>query len=220
MQFLIRPFVRRMFVDQGSLLRRWRAARMRECLRLASPPSGARIVDLGGSEFIWSLVDHDFHVTFVNLPGRARPPSDPARYARIEHDACDLRGILEDGSFDLAFSNSTIEHVGDEARQAAFAREVRRLAPAYWVQTPSDRFPIEIHTGVPFFFKLPEARRRRMIERWRPRYPDLSAMLDGTRVLGRGRMRELFPDGLIHVERKLGLEKSYSFYKPWRRGRA
>jgi len=54
-------------------------------------------------------------------------------------------------SFDAVYSNSTIEHVGDESRQALFAAAVRRLAPAYWVQTPSSHFPIEIHTGVSLY---------------------------------------------------------------------
>jgi len=214
MQILARKLTARLFKDEKSLVFRWRQSRMREFIRLMNIPSRARIVDLGGSEMIWKLVDHDFHVTFVNLPGFNPPVSDPARFARIEHDACALRGLLEDGSFDVAFSNSTIEHVGGEPRQAEFAREIHRLAPAYWVQTPSDRFPIEIHTGVPFYFKLSEARRRKMIDKWRKTLPAWTDMIEETRVLSRRRMQELFPEGRVFIERKMGLEKSYAFYRP------
>jgi hypothetical protein len=106
-----------------------------------------------------------------------------------------------------------IEHVGDEERQAAFAREVRRVGRAYWVQTPSDRFPLEAHTGVPFYWSLSEASRTRLIARWRRQTPDWAYAIEHTRVLDVGRMRALFPDGELFVERKFGLKKSYTLYR-------
>src|SRR5688572_9863699 len=123
----------------GSPRRHARAVRMRHLLRLLRPPPGARVVDLGGHEALWRMVPHDFHVTLVNLPGGGPPVWDTARYRLVEADACDLRDLFADNSFDIAFSNSTIEHVGGPPRQALFAAEVRRLAPAYWVQTPGER---------------------------------------------------------------------------------
>jgi hypothetical protein len=214
MQILVRKLSGHLFRHEKSLVYRWRSSRMRAFLRLMNIPSGARIVDLGGSEMVWKLIEHDFHVTLVNLPGFNPEITDPSRYTRIEHDACDVRGILEDNSFDVVFSNSTIEHVGDESRQADFAREARRLAPAYWIQTPSDKFPIEIHTGVPFYFKLSEKRRRKLLDKWHRTLPVWADMIEATRVLSRGRMQELFPDGQVYIERKFGLEKSYTFYRP------
>ncbi|MGP0065789.1 MAG: class I SAM-dependent methyltransferase [Isosphaeraceae bacterium] len=177
-------------------------------------PSKARIIDLGGSEFVWKLVDHDYHVTLVNLPGFNPAPSDPDRFTTVSADACHLRDLFDDMSYDAVYSNSTIEHVGDESRQSLFAEEVRRLAPAYWVQTPSTRFPLEIHTGVPFYWSLPEKMRQRMLQRWHRRMPAWTEMIMETRVLSRKRMESLFPDAEVYIERKLGLEKSYSFYRP------
>lgn len=104
---------------------------MLQMVRLLGLPPGARIVDLGGSEYVWKLFDHNYHVTLVNLPGFNPPVSDPNRFDHVEADACDLQGTFSDNSFDAVFSNSTIEHVGDEARQEAFAAEARHLAPAY-----------------------------------------------------------------------------------------
>jgi hypothetical protein len=182
-------------------------------VRLQIPPR-ARIVDLGGSEFNWKLIDHDYHVTLVNLPGFNPPPSDPDRFTRIEADACNLKDVFEDMSFDAAFSNSTIEHVGDESRQELLAGEIQRLAPAWWVQTPSSRFPIEIHTGVPFYWSLPEGMRERLLLRWSKSLPGWSNMIRETRVLSRRRMETLFPGAQVYIERKFGLEKSYSFYRP------
>jgi len=197
---------------------RFRARRMRRMVELLRLPAGARVVDLGGTEDVWRLIDHDFRVTIVNLPGTNPAVSDPGRFARVEADCCDLASHFPDGRFDLAFSNATIEHVGDEARQARFAAEVRRLSQAYWVETPSSRCPIECHTGIPFYWSLPRAWREAILDRWARRYPAWVDFLRATRVLSRGRMEALFPGSRVHVERGLGLEKSYSFYRGQREG--
>jgi hypothetical protein len=185
--------------------------------RVALRP-GARVLDLGGSPEIWRLFDHRCDVTLVNLPGGMEKLAGAEPERRDDHavvwaDACDLRDVFDDGAFDVVFSNSVIEHVGDAARRRAFAREVRRLAPAYWVQTPSPRFPIEPHTGVPYFFRLPEAARERLLARWRDSLPLYAEMVEGTTVVARDEMQALFPDAQVFSERVLGFEKSYSFYR-------
>jgi hypothetical protein len=195
----------------------WRRKRMASMLELVGLPSNARIVDLGGTHEIWRGFERDFQVTLINLPASDGPAAvrHPG-FTYIEHDACDLTDVLADQSFDFVFSNSTIEHVGDEPRQEQFAREVRRLARAYWVQTPSDRFPLEVHTWVPYYWKLPQSARDRLMRRWQRIMPTWSEMVQGTRVLTRQRMQDLFPDAKCYVERLLGLEKSYAFYRPYR----
>jgi len=201
--------------QRDGFVRRWRSQRMQQMLQRLGLPAKARVIDLGGTEYLWSLFDHDFHVTLVNLPGARVTASDPARFALLEGDACDLGAQVADGGFDLAFSNSVIEHVGDEARQAAFAREARRVGRAYWVQTPSPAFPIEAHTGVPWYFRLPPSVQARLLARWRERAPDWAWAVEHTTVIPLARMRALFPDGHVFVERKLGFEKSYALYRPY-----
>ena len=194
----------------------WRRRRMRDMLDRVRPPAGARVVDLGGTEENWALIDHDFHVTLVNLPDPGLgTPTDPDRYTKMDGDATDLRETFPDDSFDLVFSNSTIEHVGDEAKQERFAAEVRRLAPAYWVQTPSRSSLIEPHTGIPLYWDLPRAAREAILANWDRQFPGWVVMLRETRVLTRKRMEDLFPGAEVYVERVLGLEKSYSTYKPY-----
>ena len=61
---------------------------------------------------------------------------------------------FEDGAFDLAYSNSVIEHLAP-ARREAFAREIRRVARGWWVQTPAYGFPIEPHSLLPGAHWLP-----------------------------------------------------------------
>jgi hypothetical protein len=193
---------------------------MREMVRRVGVPPRARVVDLGGTPQVWESFEHDFDVTLVNLPPRSRAPTppEPGTKMRIVHaDACDLARVFEDQRFDLAFSNSVIEHVGGVERRRAFAAEARRLGRAYWVQTPSNRFPIEAHTGVPFYFSLPEPMRASLHRRWRAELPEWYEMIAATDVVERAEMARLFPDADVYQERLLGLEKSYSFYRPYDR---
>ncbi len=207
------------FVDWGlkrdGVIGRGRARRMAAFLEKVKPPAKARIIDFGGTESLWKLFDHDFHITLVNLTDNHLKMSeaDTRRFSFVKGDACDLSGQYPDGAFDIVFSNSCIEHVGDDAHQAAFAREVRRLAPAYWVQTPSSRCPLEAHTLVPFYWKLPGFARRILLNRWKRKHPHLWELIASTRMLKRKRMIELFPDAQVFVERRMGLEKSYACYR-------
>lgn len=200
----------------GTPVSRFRGERMRDMVRLLQLPPGARIIDLGGSEYNWRLIDHDYHITMVNLPGFNPPVSaNPEIYESIEADATDLMDRFGDNSFDAVFSNSVIEHVGPEAKQADFAREARRLAPAYWVQTPSLHFPIEAHNGLLYFWRRSQASRDRIYDRWSKKYPAWVEMLRETRVLSEARMKELFPDGQLYKEHRFGFEKSLTMYRPY-----
>ena len=177
---------------------------------------GMRGVDLGGTTELWKLPGGDFHVTLVNLrpDAGAEMPSESSRFTYVCADACELGNVLGDWAFDLVFSNATIEHVGDETCQEAFAQEVRRLAPAYWVQTPSDRFPIESHCLIPFYWSFPQCVRDRLTTHWSRTMPEWSEFMRNTRILSRQRMSQLFPGSKCYVERYIGLEKSYAFYVP------
>ncbi|MCZ8333375.1 MAG: class I SAM-dependent methyltransferase [Rhodobacteraceae bacterium] len=126
----------------------------------------------------------------------------------MEGDACDL-SRFGDLSFDIAFSNSVIEHVGGPEKRSALAQEARRLAPRYWVQTPSVWFPIEAHTYLPFWWFYPPFLKRAFIKRWRRDLPEWCEMIEGTTVLPFAELRALFPEATILTERLIGLPKSY-----------
>ena len=59
------------------------------------------------------------------------------------------------GAFDIAFSNSVIEHVGSFEEQTRFAEQLRRVATGVWVQTPARGFPLETHLLMPLIHYLP-----------------------------------------------------------------
>ncbi|MEO1137300.1 MAG: class I SAM-dependent methyltransferase, partial [Pseudomonadota bacterium] len=110
---------------------------------------GMRVLDLGGQPQIWNFVKTPLDIVILNLPGVAAPPpiESAHQFEYVEGDGCSVENY-GDKAFALVFSNSVIEHVGDKARQRAFASEIRRLSNKYWVQTPSIWFPIEAHTGM------------------------------------------------------------------------
>jgi len=192
---------------------RWfRSRRMQAFLNHMQPFPGARIIDLGGTDYLWRLFDNDFDITLVNLPGTSKAGDSDMH--TVYADACDLRNVFSDMSFDITFSNSVIEHVGGLDRQQLFAQEVVRLAPSYWIQTPSPCFPIEAHTGVLFYWQRTTEARNRMIERWSKKLPAWTEMVKGTTALTTKRMEELFPNSSIYYERILGFTKSITMYRP------
>jgi hypothetical protein len=197
-----------------------RRRRMENFMRMLDIKPGTRVLDLGGSTSIWENVPVPLDITILNLPG-AIPSSELDsfdagtgihKFHYIEGDACNVQ-CFPDRSFDLTFSNSVIEHVGPQEKQEAFAREAVRLGKSYWVQTPSAWFPIEAHTGMPFYWFYPEQVRAWLLRRSLKKLPAWwTEYIAETRVLSRRTMVELFPNARVHVEFFLGLPKSYIAY--------
>ncbi len=122
----------------------------------------------------------------------------------VQADGTDLP--FADGEFDVAFSNSVIEHVPPEL-QPAFASEIRRVSKRYFVQTPNRHFPIEPHYQLPLFQFVPKRVQRELNRRftlgWRAK-----GGWEEINLLTTADMRRLFPDAEIHHERIVGLAKS------------
>ncbi len=175
-----------------------------------------RILDVGGESRYWDgmadlLGDRAVQVTMVNLAPSAI--QDP----RFRYESGDARDLSRwpDDSFDIVHSNSVIEHVGTWPDMKDMAREVRRLAPCYYVQTPYFWFPMEPHSSTLFFHWLPEPVRLRLVLRkkrghW-TRAQDVEtgmALVHSAFLLDRRMMGALFPDAEIRCERVGGLIKS------------
>lgn len=203
--------------DARSLSNRLRARRFARFERLVAPlPRPLRIIDLGGTPSFWQQrgwADRgDVEITTVNL----EPMDAGGRALRtVVGDVTDL-DTLPDGAYDVAFSNSVIEHLHTFENQQRMAATIRRLAPACWVQTPNYWFPIEPHFHVPGWQWMPHAMRRRLIQRtrcgWRGPCPDpreADDVVREVRLLRRRELRRLFPDATIEPERFGGLTKSW-----------
>ncbi|MGA0605224.1 class I SAM-dependent methyltransferase [Phenylobacterium sp. VNQ135] len=198
--------------------RKRRAGRLLDLIaEIVAARGRCRIIDLGGEVRYWQAFDQaklrlpGVSILCVNL--QAQVSEDPFIDV-LQGDACRLPQF-EDGAFDLAHSNSVIEHVGEWSNMEAFAGELRRLAPFYYVQTPYFWFPIEPHFLAPIFHWLPEPMRiRAMLRRGHGHHPRETtvagavAAVRSARLLDKTAFRSLFPDADHEDERVLGLVKS------------
>jgi SAM-dependent methyltransferase len=60
-----------------------------------------------------------------------------------------------DYSFDIAYSNAVLEHVGDRMQREALIREALRVAKSVFFIVPNRWFPVEHHTAIPFLHFSP-----------------------------------------------------------------
>src|SRR5215471_15708696 len=116
---------------------RFRRRRMERFLRTFHITPETTILDIGGTPDCWELIAERPRVTLLNTPRAKEDLRGAASWVAGDGRALPFR----DRSFDIVFSNSVIEHVGDAASQTRFAAEVARVGRAYWVQTPNRRFP-------------------------------------------------------------------------------
>jgi len=113
----------------------------------------SRILDVGCGRIGLRRHEPDHDITGVDVMQR---PDYPGPF--VCADA--TQGLpFADGEFDLAYCSSVIEHIPRELR-AAFARELRRVARGWYVQTPAFSFPVEPHALLPAAHWLPPALRR------------------------------------------------------------
>jgi hypothetical protein len=183
---------------------------MKEFSSMFAPNSATRIIDIGGTEYNWTLIPEEPAVTMINILG---DPWEKGRFRMENGDGCALR--FKDASFDIAYSNSVIEHLGSWENQQRFAAEVSRIAPRYYVQTPCRWFFVEPHFITPFIHFLPKTVARRLVRNFtvyglitRPNQEFVDQFLAEIRLLTVTEMKRLFPDAVILRERFLGMTKS------------
>ena len=193
--------------------RRRRLALLRELL--ANVEGHATVLDVGGTPSFWEMhaIPDEIrpNVTVLNLMPL---PNSAPWISTVVGDALDLHAFA-DGSFDVVFSNSVIEHVGDLDDQRQMAAEIRRVGRAFMVQTPNRFFPLEPHFLVPAFQFMPMRLRVELLLRfnlgWHKRAPsraEAEADIRSIRLMTGNELRECFPDAEIHHERLLGISKS------------
>jgi hypothetical protein len=200
--------------NPGSLSSRLRRQRFAALSRTFPDLAEMRVVDLGGRPSMWDqLPVRPRHVVCVNLE-RHDPIGD---WVTTETgDVCDPDVVGRLGTFDLVYSNSTIEHVGGHARRVQFADAVRSLAPRYWVQTPNRYFPIEPHAVFPGFQFLPARLKIAVAAHW-PLSPlgthgELAEEVLEIELVSLTELRFYFPGASIWKERVAGLTKSLTAY--------
>lgn len=188
----------------------FRGSRMRRFASQFALAKDMRIIDVGGRKCNWTLIEAEPDVTLANIECKNL---EDGRFHYVKIDGGSLP--YGDNAFDICYSNSVIEHVGDAAARQRFAAEVRRIAPRYYVQTPNKGFFFDPHTVGAFIHWLPKSWQRKLI-RWftpwglidRPSQEKIDALVAEIDLLTVREMRELFPDATILKERFFGLTKS------------
>lgn len=179
------------------------------------------ILDIGGRARYWEQIgipflrERNVSVTILNLHRSEFADRDLADIFTFQ--VGDARSLTyPDGHFDLAHSNSVIEHVGGWPDMQEFARETRRIAKSYYVQTPYFWFPIDPHFyAMPMFHWLPRVARALVLRAvplatsGRARtYKGAVQAVNSSRLLNIAQFRILFPDAEIEAERFARLPKS------------
>lgn len=177
------------------------------------PKNSVRILDVGGCLQYWTALEVPASVSEVLIVNLDQGETRQGRFRVTYGNGCSL--AFADNSFDIAHSNSVIEHVGHWSEMQAMAAEVRRVAPRYFVQTPNLWFPLEMHYRLPFAQFLPEDWRARLIHKHRrgwvgpcPDYASAMQVVQTINLLCARQMHALFPDAEHLRERFCGITKS------------
>ncbi|MEY2443202.1 MAG: hypothetical protein QOJ46_2628 [bacterium] len=173
---------------------RARERRHAQLFALTGAGPGSHIVDVGCGRLGLRRHEPDLDITGVDVTAR---PDYPGPFVLADV----LDGLpFADGEFDLAYCSSVIEHVAPADRDA-FARELRRVARGWYVQTPAFSFPVEPHALLPFAHWLSPRLRRPY---WRL---GVAGDWEDIALLRRGEMAELFGEPV--AERAGPLVKSW-----------
>lgn len=186
---------------------------------LETVPRPVRILDVGGNHMFWETLrftgSQAIDITLLTLL-KARQ-----FYPHLRSVQGDARAMPEfaNASFDIVFSNSVIEHVGDYHDQQGMAEECMRVGQRYCIQTPNRFFPIEPHFLFPGFQFLPVPLRISLAyhlrlgwSKQRLTRAQTADLVRSIRLLTEHELRALFPGAQLYKERLLGLTKSFTAY--------
>ncbi|MEM6893672.1 MAG: class I SAM-dependent methyltransferase [Bacteroidota bacterium] len=178
-------------------------------------PKPIRILDVGGHQDFWTNAgfqnNQDIQITILNLEARDMAFDN---YTSVSGDATDLSEYTSN-EFDIAFSNSVIEHLYTAENQKKMADEIMRVGVYHYVQTPNKYFIIEPHYLLPFFQFVPKRIRFWILTKTRlsrfKKWSEKNARLylDEIVLLSQNDVKKLFPISKIWKERFLGFNKSF-----------
>ncbi len=192
--------------------RYFRKKRMQHFQERFGATEATRILDVGGTPFNWTFLPTHPKLCILNIT----KPNNFDHSQRFTWVIADGKKLpFKDNAFDIAYSNSVIEHLGNIENQKVFAKEVRRIARSYFIQTPNKWFPVEPHYMALFIHWLPRRYRQLFVRNFtirglltRPPTEEIESMIEEIRLLDQKEMKILFPEGDILLERFLWMVKS------------
>lgn len=199
----------------GSKFRKQRLLFFEE--RIVTLDKPITILDIGGTVRFWKDENYDQRPVLITIVNLREEKSIYPNIKVLKGDACDL-SMYKDHSFDIAFSNSLIEHLHTKERQQKMASETMRVGKYFFVQTPNRYFPIEPHFKFPLFQFLPKflqiflQTKTTLINGIKYDQAYAEKMVNEIRLLSKRELIELFPHCSLYVEEFLGLPKSFIAY--------
>jgi SAM-dependent methyltransferase len=151
---------------------RSRERKLQLFLELLQPGPETTVVDVGVTDapFGAGSTDNFFEALYpwperITGVGRTELDRFAAAFPQVRAVQADGRDLpFGDAEFDLGFSNAVVEHVaGGREGQRQFVHELCRVARRVFVTTPNRRFPLEVHTLLPFVHWLPKGPRERLV---------------------------------------------------------
>jgi SAM-dependent methyltransferase len=151
---------------------RSRERKLQLFLDLLQPGSETSVVDVGVTDapFGAGSTDNFFEALYpwperITGVGQTELDRFAAAFPQVRAVRADGRDLpFDDAEFDIGFSNAVVEHVaGGRDGQRQFVHELCRVARRVFVTTPNRRFPLEVHTLLPFVHWLPKGPRERLL---------------------------------------------------------
>ncbi len=181
-------------------------------------PKPVSILDVGGKINFWEnrglAGNLNYKITIVNIE------KEISKYSNINYEIGDATNLSQfvDKSFDVAHSNSVIEHLYNFENQKKMSSEIIRVGQKYIVQTPNKFFLIEPHYLLPFFQFIPNKlkyfiltkTKLSRLKKWDKKFA--SQYIEEIRLLSLKEMKELFPSSKIYFEKFLGMNKSFTMH--------
>jgi hypothetical protein len=206
---------------KGSVSDRFRRRRMELFDKFCSELGmNLKVADIGGTFYHWKDQEallRKIELTLINISDEAEEL--PSNVTFVKADARALDSIAE-AEFDVAYSNSVIEHFSTFDEQKLVAGNIMRIAKNYFVQTPNHNFPVEPHFLFPYFQMLPLTMKKTLVKKfalgwYEKQSDDRSAhmLVTSIRLLNLKELKELFPDSKIYREKFLMMNKSFIAYK-------
>lgn len=168
--------------------------------------SGLRILDLGGHPglSIFENFPHSCEVVYLNIYEESK--FRDSLFNNQTYVQGDARKIpFPTSHFDIVYSNSLIEHVGELEEQAKVAHEIMRVGRGYWIQTPYKHFPIEHHYNFPFFQYASKKIKLWIYYNWSYSYHKKNSLdYEEIHLLNIRQVKNLFPNASQFYLEKLG----------------
>ena len=226
---MIKEYLRKQidYRNEGSIAQKTRAKRMKFFndyfedifLRNKGVTSHIRILDIGGTPDYWKYLNFKYiknvSIISLNLEVIEVPEDFKEIITSVKGTAINMCEF-PDQSFDLVFSNSVIEHVGDYHDQMKMANEMKRIGVHGFLQTPNKFFLMEPHFLFPYFQLLPNRMKEELVFRFSLGYfkkaqdrNEAREIANSVQLLSICQLKRLFPWAKIYKEKWMGLTKSF-----------